>query len=118
MRAIWLALGMASLGLGGLGVALPLLPATPFVLLAAFCFARSSPALHRRLMESPTFGKAIHDWRDKRAISRKGKTAALAAMALSLLVSLALGIELAVVGIQALALGGAATFILTRDTAG
>ena len=82
MRIVWLFLGLTALMLAGAGVVLPLLPATPFVILAAFCFARSSPALHDRLHASRTFGKAIRDWRTHRAISRKGKTASVLAMAL------------------------------------
>lgn len=84
MRIVWLISGLISLALGGLGVALPLLPTTPFVLLAALCFARSSPALHGWLLRNPAFGKAIRDWRANRAISRRGKTASVLAMALSL----------------------------------
>ena len=59
MRLAWLILGTASLGLGGIGVVVPLLPVTPLVILAAFCFARSSPALNDRLLASRAFGKAI-----------------------------------------------------------
>ena len=117
MRRLWLILGLASLALAGLGVALPLLPATPFVLLAAFCFAKSSPALHGWLLRNRTFGKAIRDWRAHRAISRRSKAMSVLAMALSLAVSLFLAIDLAIVGLQALALSGAAAFILTRNTA-
>jgi uncharacterized membrane protein YbaN (DUF454 family) len=73
MRIVWLTLGLASLALGGLGVALPLLPTTPFVLLAAYCFARSSRKLHDWLLDNRTFGKAIRDWRAHRAISRRSK---------------------------------------------
>jgi uncharacterized membrane protein YbaN (DUF454 family) len=86
------------------------------VILAAFCFARSSPALHDRLLDSRTFGKAIRDWRTHRAISRKGKTASVLAMALSLAASLVLAVDLAGVGLQALAASAAAAFILTRST--
>ena len=57
------------------------LPATPLVILSAFCFARSSPALYDRLLASRAFGKAIRDWRAERAISRTGKAASVAAMA-------------------------------------
>jgi uncharacterized membrane protein YbaN (DUF454 family) len=117
MRIMWLIVGLASVVLAGLGVALPLLPATPFVILAAFCFARSSPALHERLLASRTFGKAVRDWRMHRAISRKGKAAGVLAMALSLAVSLVLAVDLAIVCLQALALFVATTFILTRNTA-
>ena len=51
-----------------LGVALPLLPATPFALLAAFCFARSSERWHRRIMESRMLGPLIQDWRRRRGL--------------------------------------------------
>jgi uncharacterized membrane protein YbaN (DUF454 family) len=117
MRIVWLFLGLTALMLAGAGVVLPLLPATPFVILAAFCFARSSPALHDRLHASRTFGKAIRDWRTHRAISRTGKTASVIAMALSLAASLVLAVDLVIVGLQALAVSAAAAFILTRNTA-
>jgi uncharacterized membrane protein YbaN (DUF454 family) len=117
MRLIWLIFGLASLTMGGLGVALPLLPTTPFVILAAFCFARSSPALHERLLNSRTFGKAIRDWHTHRAISRMGKAASVLGMALSLVASFVLAVDLAIVGLQALVVSAAAAFILTRNTA-
>jgi len=117
MRPVWLILGTASLGLGGLGVVLPLVPATPLVILSAFCFARSSPALYDRLLRSRAFGKAIRDWRADRAISRNGKTGSLLAMALSLVPTLALGAGPGVLAVQTLALAGAAAFILACNTA-
>lgn len=117
MRIVWLTLGFISLALGGLGVVLPLLPATPFIILAAFFFAKSSPVMHDWLLQNRTFGKAIRDWRERRAISRKGKIAAIVAMALTLVLSIALDTDIKIVAIQALALCGAATFILTRNTA-
>lgn len=68
---------------------LPLLPTVPFVILAAACFARGSPALETRLLDHPRFGPHIRLWREKRAISRRGKTAALVAFAVSIAVALA-----------------------------
>src|SRR3546814_14722749 len=79
--------GWASLGLGALGAFLPLLPTVPFVILAAFCFARSSPRLEAWLVTHPQFGHHIVAWREKRAISRKGKMAATAAFAVSILLA-------------------------------
>lgn len=117
MRIVWLILGLVCLAFAGAGVMLPLLPATPFALLAAFCFARSSPALHARLLESRIFGKMIRDWRTHRAISRRGKIASVLAMVLSLAASLALAVDPVILGLQALALSCAAVFILTRNTA-
>src|SRR3546814_2634265 len=83
-RHFYLVSGWASLGLGALGAFLPLLPTVPFVILAAFCFARSSPRLEAWLVTHPQFGHHIVAWREKRAISRKGKMAATAAFAVSI----------------------------------
>jgi uncharacterized membrane protein YbaN (DUF454 family) len=88
-RTVYLVCGFVALALGGLGAFLPLLPTVPFVLLAAFCFARSNPELERRLLEHPHFGAHIRDWREKGAISRRGKIAATIAFAVSAAVALA-----------------------------
>ncbi|WP_148715197.1 YbaN family protein [Chitinolyticbacter meiyuanensis] len=82
-RSLWLGGGLVSLLLGAAGVALPLLPTTPFVLLAAACFARSSPRLERRLLDHPRFGPAIRLWREHRALPRRGKRWALLLMSAS-----------------------------------
>jgi hypothetical protein len=55
-RQLYLAAGLASVGLGAIGVFLPLLPTVPFLIVAAFCFARSSPKLEGRLMNHPRYG--------------------------------------------------------------
>ena len=88
LRALYLTIGFVSLGLGGVGIVVPLLPTVPFWILAAFCFTRSSPALERWLLDHPKFGAPIRLWREKGAISRAGKRAALAAFAFSLVLSL------------------------------
>ncbi|MCX7285450.1 MAG: YbaN family protein [Novosphingobium sp.] len=80
-RYLYLAGGVVSVGLGVIGAFLPLLPTVPFLLLAAFCFARSNPAWEQRLLDHPRYGPPLRQWRERRAISRKGKIAALAAMA-------------------------------------
>jgi uncharacterized protein len=87
-RHFFLASGWLSLGLGAIGAFLPLLPTVPFVILAAFCFARSSPRLEQWLLTHPVFGAHIVAWRDKGAISRKGKMAALFAFAFSIIMAL------------------------------
>ena len=65
--------GFVSLAIGFIGLFLPLLPTVPFVILAAFCFARSNPAWEQRLLDHPRFGHHIRAWRTSGAISRKGK---------------------------------------------
>lgn len=59
IRMAWMVTGLVALGLGVLGAVLPLLPTTVFMLAAAFCFARSSPVLHRWLLEHRIFGPSI-----------------------------------------------------------
>jgi uncharacterized membrane protein YbaN (DUF454 family) len=76
----WSLLGLLFLGIGGLGVVLPLLPTTPFVLLAAGCFARSSPRLHRWLLESQLFGPTLRNWEENRCVPRRAKLVALVTM--------------------------------------
>lgn len=82
-RPLYLAAGLVSVGLGAIGAFLPGLPTVPFLLLAAFCFARGNPAWERKLLEHPRWGPPILDWRERRAISRKAKTYALATLAAS-----------------------------------
>jgi uncharacterized membrane protein YbaN (DUF454 family) len=83
-RQIYVAAGATCVALGSIGIIVPLLPTVPFMILAAFCFAKSSPALERRLIEHPGFGPHILAWREKGAISRKGKMAATGAFAVSI----------------------------------
>lgn len=61
-RGLYLLAGSGALVLGGIGVVLPLVPTTPFVILAAFCFSRSSTRLHRWLLDNRLFGPLIRDW--------------------------------------------------------
>ena len=67
MRRLYLALGLVSLGLGIIGAFLPLLPTVPFLLLAAFLFARGNPAWEKRLLDHPRWGPPIRDWRGARS---------------------------------------------------
>jgi hypothetical protein len=89
-RLVFLSLGFASVALGAAGIVLPLLPTVPFMLLAAFCFARSSPRLEAWIVEHPRFGPHITAWRERGAISPAGKRAALTAFAISAVLGLVL----------------------------
>lgn len=81
-RWAWRLLAYVSLGLGVLGVILPGLPTTPFILVAAWAAARGSPRLQRRLLAHPHFGPMIRNWRRHGAVARRSKQLALATMAL------------------------------------
>ena len=76
---LWLA-GTVSLGLGIVGVVLPGLPTTPFVLLAAACYARASPRLHGWLLRHRLFGPMVRDWETHRSLTRRTKTVAQVSM--------------------------------------
>ncbi len=89
-RHFYLASGFLCLGLAVIGALLPVMPTTVFVILAAYCFARSSPRMERRLLDHPRFGPHIARWREHGAINRTGKKAAAAAFAISIVIALAL----------------------------
>lgn len=122
MKRLWapllVALGWLSLALGFLGLFLPVLPTTPFVLLSAYCFSRGSRRMHAWLLGSRLFGPLIVDWERDGVIRPRTKAIALGTMALLF------GYMLAFVPVRwplklvVLAVGVAvATFILTRPSA-
>ena len=115
-RLLYLLLGWLSLALGAAGLILPLLPTVPFVILAAFFFARGSPGLERWLTGHRHFGPHIEAWRRRGAISRKGKRTALACFALSAVLGLAfLAFPWSLAPLAAAAIGG--SWIATRPDA-
>ncbi|WP_395539498.1 YbaN family protein [Neotabrizicola sp. sgz301269] len=116
MRGIWLASGLLFLALGGLGVVLPVLPTTPFLLVAAACFARSSPRLHGWLLAHPLFGPPIRDWQNHGAIRPGAKALAVSMMGFVFLASLLIGLPLKLLLAQGLLIGIGAAFVLTRPS--
>ncbi len=116
LRPFYAAFGVLALALGFAGLFLPLLPTVPFVLLAAFCFARSNPRWERWLVEHRHFGPHITAWRRSGAISRKGKTAAALAFAVSAAIGFAaLSMPWALVPAAAALIGG--SWVLSRPEA-
>ena len=76
MRLIWLGGGFGALLLGVIGAVLPVIPTTPFILLAAACFSKGSPRWHRWLREHPHFGTMVRNWEEHRGIGRRAKVLA------------------------------------------
>lgn len=107
--------GLLCLGLAVLGLFLPLLPATPFLLLAAACFARSSERLHGWMLRHRRIGPLLRDWETRRAIRPGAKRAATAAILASGLLTYGLAHPApGVLAGLALCLGGVLAFIWTR----
>ena len=80
-RPAFFAAGCVLVAVGFVGAFLPLLPTTPFLILAAACFARSSPRLERWLLNHPQFGPTLRSWREHGAIPVKAKVFACIGMA-------------------------------------
>ncbi len=110
-------MGHTSLAVGFVGIFVPLLPTTPFVLLAAVCYSRGSERFHTWLLEHERFGPMIRAWREHRAIGVRAKIAAVTAVVLSITYSV---IRLDMPwNVVALLVGAAVlTFILSRPSAG
>ncbi len=87
---ILLIFGWVAVALAALGAALPLLPATPFLLLAAWCFARSSPRFHRWLLYRSWFARYLQAWQRHRAMPKGAKFRAICVIVLSFSVSIIL----------------------------
>jgi uncharacterized membrane protein YbaN (DUF454 family) len=82
-RVLWGAAGALALLTGFVGIFLPVLPTTPFVLLAAFCLSRSSSRAEQWLLNHPRFGPTVRDWRQRRAIPLRAKQLAWVMMTVS-----------------------------------
>ncbi len=112
-RLLLLSLGWLAIALGTLGIVLPLLPTTPFMLLAAWCFARSSPRFHHWLMWRSPFGRYLRHWQQHRAMPPGSKGRAIALIVMSFALSLYL-VEVLWVRVMLLILLMALLFMLWR----
>ncbi len=115
-KPFWATLGVLAVGAGIAGVVLPLVPTTPFILLAAYCFARSSPRLEAWILNHRTFGPMIANWRRDGSIDPRAKTLAIIFMVAAFLLSLAMAIPTWALIAQGIVLLAVATFILTRPS--
>jgi hypothetical protein len=88
VRVVFAALGTAFVLLGTLGLFLPVLPTTPFLLLAAACYARSSRRVFNWLLGHPRFGPLIREWREHRSMPYRAKRTALLLIAASFAMSI------------------------------
>ena len=116
-RVGWLALGWSLFALGLAGTVLPVLPTTPFMILALGAFAKGSDRVHAWLYDHPRFGPALHKWTAHHVIPLKAKVLAIGAMSASLTVLAVQGTvhPLGVFAASAL-MGYGALFILSKPS--
>ena len=86
MRIIYFGLGWVMVALGVIGLVMPLMPGAVFLIVALWCFARSSPRFEAWLLEHPTLGRPLRDWRAAGAIPRPAKAMACAGMIMGFVV--------------------------------
>ena len=88
IRLFWLTCGVLALTLGIIGIILPLLPTTPFVLLAAGAFAKCSTTFYDYLAKNKYFGPIIKSWEENRTIPLRAKIISALMMSISLMISI------------------------------
>lgn len=113
-KMLWLTLGLLALFLGVLGAFLPLLPTTPFIILAAFAFGKSIPVWRKKLEANKIFGPIIKDWEQKGAIAPRYKVIATIMMIAVLLLSVYLSLNPVIIVVQAVCMFAAFFYIYTR----
>lgn len=116
MRALWILFGFLSLALGLVGIPLPLLPTVPFLLLSAFCFARSSKRLHQWLLHHPKLGPPIHNWVEHGAIGIRAKVSATLMIALTFGIAIVFQLPVYVLMIHIVTLSCVMIFIWSRPS--
>ena len=116
-RVLFVAIGVAAVVLGVIGIFLPVLPTTPFLIVAAWAFGKSSPRLHRWLREHPRLGPYVRDWDEAGVIPVRAKVASITMMSASL-AWVAFGTNAPRVGVATMGttLGLVALWILTRPS--
>ncbi len=93
-KFLWKILGFLSLGMAYVGVVTPGIPYSPFVVFAAYCFAKGSPKMHAWLYNHKLFGPFLTNWGEKRVFPQKMKYFMLAMMSLSLILMYTGGVKL------------------------
>ncbi|WP_223678035.1 YbaN family protein [Azospirillum agricola] len=115
-RLAWLLVGHGAVGLATAGAFLPLLPTVPFLLVAAWAYARGNPELRDRMRNDPRFGRAVRDWQDRGAIPFKAKLMAIAGMASGFGILALSSPGFAVLGGVGLVLVAVGVYVVSRPT--
>ena len=113
VRVVLLVVGTLALALGVVALVVPLIPSTPFLLVAAACYARASERLYRRLIAQPTIGRIIVEWQTSRTIAPDVRRTAMLTVVLSFGLSIVI-VDVFVLRAVLLATGVLVLWILSR----
>jgi uncharacterized membrane protein YbaN (DUF454 family) len=114
MRTIWYLFGTIFLVLAIIGIALPVLPTVPFLLVAAWAFAKSSPKLREKIVNHPIYGPSIRAWQERGVVSPIAKIWALGAMGAGVILSYLMGLQLWIVATQFVVCLAVGLFVASR----
>jgi uncharacterized membrane protein YbaN (DUF454 family) len=114
VRVIFAVLGTIFLAIAALGIVVPVLPTTPFVLLAAACYLRASATLHGRLLRSRAFGPTIAAWQEHRAIPPRAKAMAILMVTCTFAISIVFVVEHVLLQLGLAVFGAALVLWLAR----
>ena len=112
-RFFYLAAGYLLFAIGAVGAVLPVLPTTVFWIAAAACFANSSPAMYRRILNCPKVGPAIGDYADGGIVRRRSKYMALAGMSTGVVAVMLVPISAAAMGAALAGIAIGAIYVIT-----
>lgn len=114
VRLLYIITGTVSLIIGLVGIALPVLPTTPFLLLTAACYYRGSERLHSWLVQSKLFGPTIRDFEEKKGMKKSTKIKALVVLWVTIFVSTFLILDLVIHRVAVIVLAFIGTFFILR----
>ncbi|HSL59285.1 MAG TPA: YbaN family protein [Acidimicrobiales bacterium] len=112
-RLIWVPVGLVCVGVGGIGIVVPGLPSTVFFIAAAWAFSRSSPRLERWLLDLPTIGPLVRDYRAGLGMPQRAKVVAIAMLVVAVGIS-AFTLGPPLVSAAVLALGAVGVVVILR----
>jgi len=114
VRGAWFVLGWSAVALGGVGVVVPGLPTTGFMVAAAACFARSSPRFEQWVLDLPGVGKAVADYRSGLGMPRRAKVVAISMMTVAIGISVGLLVDHLAVRVAIVAAGVIGAWYIVR----
>jgi uncharacterized membrane protein YbaN (DUF454 family) len=113
-RAMWFGVGWIAVAVGGIGVVLPGLPTTGFMIIAAACFARCSPRFERWVLELPGVGRSVADYRAGLGMPKRAKITAISMMVVAMSISVGLIVDNTSVRIAIVAIGLVGVWYIVR----